>query len=111
MKTITSKEFINGLNIHNACGDPIYCNNETEYCFYYYGMPSYDGFGGMDIPTRLYCSVNKETHKIIDTYGCFEDFNEGDYIENFENVLDAFEELTWEQFEKSCYQKDPDSEN
>ena len=59
----------------------------------------------------VYEQTLKETHKIIDTYGCFEDFNEGDYIENFENVLDAFEELTWEQFEKSCYQKDPDSEN
>ena len=74
-------------------------------------MPSYDGFGGMNIPTTLYCSVNKDTHKIITKYGCFEDFNEGDFIENFENVLDAFEELTWEQLKKSCYQRDPDSEN
>ena len=51
------------------------------------------------------------THKIITKYGCFENFNEGDYIENFEDVLKAFSKLTWTQLNKSCYQKDPDSKN
>ncbi len=111
MKVITSKEFINGLNIHNACGDPVYCNTKTDHCFYYYGMPSYDGIGGMDIPTTLYCSVNKRTHKITTKYGCSEDFNDGDYIENFEDVLESFSKLTWKQLNKSCYQKDQDSKN
>ena len=111
MKTITSKEFIEGLNFHSTWSDPVYCNTSTEHCFYYYGMPSYDGFGGIDICATLYCSVNKRTHKIITKYGCFENFNEGDYIENFEDVLKAFSKLTWTQLNKSCYQKDPDSKN